>query len=178
MEPIIAFYSHQGPDAKGRTLKQIWNFSDRELEETHDYIQWLFPTTEMSMFNHDAPVLTSETICTFLESEEMISNLITSSFIFQRFLKLEDELPFWVKRPGGRDNHNCLRISRVITSLNLLEQYKRAESFYKQVLKVYLRNNSSSVFHWEYAHQTFSDIESPLANSISEILKPVSKLIV
>lgn len=168
MHPITAFYCHEGTDHKGRTLKQIWNFSDLELEKTHDYIQWLFPTTVQSQFNFDAPILTSESICEFLESEEAVANLITSSFIFQRFLKLDDEVPFWVKKNGGRDNHNCLRISRVIASLGALEQTNRADSFYKAVLEVYMQHNPSPIYHWQHAQDTYCEYpETVLEDSIN-----------
>jgi hypothetical protein len=162
MEPIVAFYLHEGTDHIGRTLKQMWSFTDEQLEKEHDYIQWLFPTQTKSKFNFDAPILTIESICEFVEYDEAVANLIVSSFIFQKFLKLEEETPFWIKRNhlsthGTRDNHNCLRISRVIESLNSLEQYHRAESFYKSVLKVYVKNNPSPLYHWELANYKFGE---------------------
>lgn len=167
MEPIIAFYSHNGADHKGRTLKQMWNFSDDEFEKTHDYIQWMFPTSVPSKYNFQAPLLTSEIICEFCESEEMIANLIVSSFIFQRFLKLDEPTPFWCKRNAGRDNHNCLRISRIIASLNGLEQYSRADDFYRSVLKVYMKNNPSPIYHWQFAQDKFNpDADSVLPTEI------------
>lgn len=168
MDPIIAFYSHQGTDHKGRTLKQIWNFSDEQLEKEHDYIQWLFPTTVPSKYNAVAPLLTSEIICEFCESDEMVANLIVSSFIFERFLKLDELAPFWTKRQNGRDNHNCLRISRIIASLNNLEQFGRSDDFYKKVLASYIRNNPSPIFHWEYASCMFA--ENSLENREDSIL--------
>lgn len=175
MDPIIAFYSHNGTDHQGRTLKQIWNFSDDELEKSHDYIQWLFPTTEPSKFNSNAPLLTSETVCEFGEDEEMTSSLITSSFIFQRFLKLDNEIPFWVQKTGSRDNHNCLRISRVIASLNIIGLHERAESFYSAVLKAYIRNNPLPVYHWNYAHSTFGDFGSDILTE--EISQHISSIL-
>lgn len=178
MDQITAFYLHQGTDHKGRTLKQIWNFSDNELEVGHDYIQWLFPTTVASKFNSNAPLLTSETICEFLEHKEAIANLIVSSYIFQRFLKLDEPTPFWVKKTGGRDNHNCLRISRVIASLSILEQQERADDFYSSVLNVYMVNNPSPIFHWDFAHAYFGEQDfgersgtSPLSLSIWELIE-------
>jgi hypothetical protein len=32
-------------DAQGRSLEDIWRFSDKELEWSHDYIQVLFPVS-------------------------------------------------------------------------------------------------------------------------------------
>lgn len=160
MHPIVEFYLHKGTDHQGRTLKQIWNFSDEQLEKEHDYIQWLFPTETISKFNLNAPLLSTESICEFTEYDEAIANLIVSSWIFQRFLKLDDEFPFWIKKINGRDNHNCLRISRAIESLNTLEQYNRAEDFYKSVIKVYLKNVPSPLYHWVLANYKFGQSES------------------
>lgn len=42
-KPIVDFYSGKATDTSGRTLREIhaWNYHD--LENVHDYIQWLFP---------------------------------------------------------------------------------------------------------------------------------------
>ena len=55
---ILDFYRSTGTDHRGRTLSQIPQKSDRWLEETHDYIQWLFPLYVRSKFNPHAPLLT------------------------------------------------------------------------------------------------------------------------
>lgn len=57
---IFDFYRAVGTDHRGRTLSQILQKSDRWLEETHDYIQWLFPLYVRSKFNPHAPLLTDE----------------------------------------------------------------------------------------------------------------------
>lgn len=176
MDPIIAFYTHQGTDHQGRTLKQIWNFDDYQLEKTHDYIQWLFPTPLASKFNSNAPILTSESICQFIEDEEAIANLTVSSFIFQRFLKLDDEVPFWIKSKNGYDNHNCLRISRVIYCLNILELYNRANDFYSLISSIWIKNNPSPLYHWELAFNSTKEMHGSniLNESISSYLKDKS----
>ena len=45
---ILAFLEHRGLDYQHRTLKEVWAFSDDEIERTHDFIQWVFPITEPS----------------------------------------------------------------------------------------------------------------------------------
>ena len=180
MDQITAFYSHEGTDHKGRTLKNIWNFSDDELEKDHEYIQWLFPTTVKSKFNSNAPIVTPETICELLESKEMVANLIVSSFIFERFLELDEPTPFWTKKINGRDNHNCLRISRVIACLNIFEQYERASDFYEAVLKTYMTKNPSPIYHWDLAQITSHPLgcASPLSTTIVEMMEMEKCLIV
>jgi hypothetical protein len=55
MSQLTEFYQGTGLDTEGRTLAQIWAFSDEAMEDDHDFIQWLFPLREPSRFNPDAP---------------------------------------------------------------------------------------------------------------------------
>jgi hypothetical protein len=54
--PIVSFYSdpsgnkRTSRDAEGRSLEDLWNFSDKELEWNHDYIQVLFPVSPIDTF--------------------------------------------------------------------------------------------------------------------------------
>ena len=65
MSDLIAFYRGLAPDSEGRTLADLWAFSDREMEDIHDFIQWMFPLREPSRFNPDAPLLTAADIAAF-----------------------------------------------------------------------------------------------------------------
>lgn len=64
---FLDFHLGTGADHRGRTLSQIIQKSDRWLEETHDYIQWLFPLYVCSQFNPDAPLLTDEVRAAFTD---------------------------------------------------------------------------------------------------------------
>ena len=69
-ERVLRFFSGEGTDSRGRPLGQILNWSDDELERTHDFIQWLFPLVEPSGFNVHAPVLDDRTIQKFLAEDK------------------------------------------------------------------------------------------------------------
>ena len=45
---FLNFLTNNEPDFKNRFLKDIWNFSDEDIEHTHDFIQLLFPLNEES----------------------------------------------------------------------------------------------------------------------------------
>ena len=45
---IVGFLEGKTPDHRGRTLSMVLAFSDERAEQTHDYIQWLFPLDEPS----------------------------------------------------------------------------------------------------------------------------------
>ncbi len=62
MSALTDFYNVKGTDGAGRLITGVWEFSLDERETVHDYIQWLFPLTEPSQFNPDAPLLTADDI--------------------------------------------------------------------------------------------------------------------
>src|SRR5690606_1091064 len=65
MTGVVEFYRGHAPDAEGRRLQDIWNWSDEELEVFHDYIQWLLPLSDPSRFYPDASLLSCEEVAAF-----------------------------------------------------------------------------------------------------------------
>src|SRR5262245_2043307 len=124
MSRLVSFYRGQGTDSEGRRLQEIWAWSDDELEECHDFIQWLFPLPERSQFNPDAPVLTPEEIAVMRGDRAIQSNLRTSFERILTFLGLAlstdetviDGPNFAARRSDvwAAPNHNWLRITRIL----------------------------------------------------------------
>ena len=56
----IAMRERDHIPVRGDTLDEIMKWPDEWLEEDHDYIQWLFPSTEPSQMNSAAPTLTRD----------------------------------------------------------------------------------------------------------------------
>jgi hypothetical protein len=126
---LIAFYTDSGTDQSNRAHHDLLRFSDTEMEMTHDFIQWMFPTEKKSAFNSDAPVLNRQTIAA-----------IKDDILFQtRFgLAIKRIFKFWGIEYTGtghnikvkplnkklhwmrHDNHNLLRMSRFMESCRLL----------------------------------------------------------
>ena len=107
MSQLTAFYRGTGTDVEGRTLAEIWAYSDAELEGVHDFIQWLFPLRERSGFNPDAPLLTDADIAEFRADPTLRANLLRSFEVFLAFLglrfeggKVAEAPDFTVKRAG------------------------------------------------------------------------------
>ena len=128
MSRLLEFYRGRGLDSEGRTLAQIWDFSDEEMEDYHDFIQWLFPLREPSQYNPNAPLLTEEDIASFRADPTLGVHLLRSLDRFLDFVGL-------VRRegriePGGAiqqkravwtiPNHSWLRITRVLHCLRIL----------------------------------------------------------
>ncbi|MEZ0230239.1 MAG: opioid growth factor receptor-related protein [Planctomycetota bacterium] len=144
-DPILAFY-RGSPDTRGRTLDEILAWDDERLEDVHDYIQWLFPTTRRSDFNPFAPVLTEGTIAAFRADASLRARLRASLERMLRFYGFERvELrgqpvvrraanwplrsPQWL----GSGDHNHLRITRILDSLSTLGLEEEAKAFYREL---------------------------------------------
>lgn len=151
IETLQAFYRNEGKDDKGRTIADMWNYSNDEKESYHNYIQWLFPLKDPTGNNPTAPILTQEQIEVLKKDPTVIANMRTS---FQKMLKfygmkLNDDGTISGLRLVGKNQfkitkafqnrspnwfthkHNHLRITRIIKSLRLFGLEAEAQAFYK-----------------------------------------------
>ncbi|KAF2247136.1 hypothetical protein BU26DRAFT_459274 [Trematosphaeria pertusa] len=78
---ILRFYDPdiKARDAHGRTLDEILDWRDAQLERSHDYIQILFPLPEGSPFNYAAPIVDREVMEAF-HSRTELKNRLGESF--------------------------------------------------------------------------------------------------
>lgn len=120
---IVEYYTSEGEDHQGRTWAQTILLSDRKLEFTHDYIQWLFPLNECSRYCKKSPVLTDDEIKALRESPVALQRLRSSLDRMHRFYGNSHH---W-REPG---DHNMLRITRILKCLMLLGQQDLAHEFY------------------------------------------------
>ncbi len=127
--PVLLFYA-DGTDHRGRTRAAILSQDDRWLEDTHDYIQWLFPLPERSQFNAAGPVLSEGDQDAFRTRPELRERLVEALSRMLAFYGFEPAAcgppSAFGRSPGGseawisRHNHNFLRISRILRCLALL----------------------------------------------------------
>jgi hypothetical protein len=149
--PLVRFYEGRGPDHRGRALATIQAFNHHRLESIHDYIQWLFPLREPSAFNPFAPLLTDADVAAFHDRPALRDALRRSFEIFLDFLGLthDQETGIVLDAPGpdaaqrrevfSEPNHNWLRITRVLTSLNTLGLPEEARAFFTSLEARYHR---------------------------------------
>jgi len=146
---IIAFYDGTEPDHRGRYLHEIQQWTDRQLEAVHDYIQWLFPLPEPSGFNLAAPVLDRESIQEFRKRPDLQEKLRVSFLRMMDFYGLDvrsgeqvtvnrtsnfaAKATVWLS-PG---NHNHLRITRILRCLSLLGLEAEANAFFDCLSEIY-----------------------------------------
>lgn len=82
---ILGFLQGKEKDNKGRYLFDYWEADNQWLEETHNYIQWMFPLDKRS-FHHPfvAPALKEYELEMAKQDEIIQYNMIMS---FQRMLE-------------------------------------------------------------------------------------------
>lgn len=128
--PLLPFFLNNGPDHVGRTLLDYRGFTHRQMEKNHDYIQWMFPTWVKSHHNHQAPVL-DEDVHAALNASPLARQQLMESFIqMLEFYGLQlNENRAVVPSPSFsdrsliwrcRNNHNHLRLTRILLSLYTL----------------------------------------------------------
>jgi len=147
---LLTFFLGTGTDHRDRTLSQIVQKSDRWLEETHDYIQWLFPLYARSQFNPNAPLLTDEVRAAFTDPanpdravlQQNFGSAIYRMLVFYGYSfspGLTDASPTGEWRDKANNwltdgNHNFMRMTRMLRSMMLLGRQELARSFYDCLL--------------------------------------------
>ena len=164
---FLVFYRGKGPDSEGRLIEEIWHWDYDLLETTHDYIQWLFPLAEQSGFNPHAPILDNQTIAIIRNSAEIQGQIEVSLRVMLAFFGLQmlrgdslaigksedysDRRRTWNKP----NNHNHLRLSRILMSLRLLGLEGHAKALFKCLEGIYQEEPGSiegrSFQHWKSA---------------------------
>lgn len=142
---LVLFYRGRGTDHAGRLITAIHNFDFRELEWTHDYIQWLFPLVTRSGFNDHAPLLTEDDRAAFHQEPVIRDHFRSSLAMMLEFYGFRDSgegalqrTECWEERRDNwltRENHNLLRITRILRSSMLCGFIPEARSFLDAVMK-------------------------------------------
>jgi hypothetical protein len=147
MSKLLDFYRGDGTDSEGRHLSELLGWNDAELEEVHDFIQWIFPLPEPSRYNPGAPLLTRPDIAAFRSDAQLQSQLHKSFERILRFLGLSRAADGSVIE--GRNfseraseiweypNHNWLRITRILRSLCYLGLKTEAQALFRQLEAFY-----------------------------------------
>jgi hypothetical protein len=147
--PLVDFYSGTGTDDRGRSMADILAWDDTQLEQVHDYIQWLFPLPTRSAYNPFAPVLSAADIAAFREDgalQERVEDAFARILAFYGFERVEgqsgpvvrqspkfpERSPVWLTR----QNHNHLRLSRILRFLVLAGLEPLALAFWRALDEV------------------------------------------
>lgn len=145
---VLQFLLGKGTDNRGRNLSDLWKKGNFFLETSHDYIQWMFPLNEASKHNSKAPVLTREEISVIRSNETIQENMLHSLDVMLRFYGLERDgkkiqrgknfekrRRWWLTK----NNHNYLRITRILKSLKLCGLDDYAWAFFEVLGDIYMK---------------------------------------
>ncbi len=140
MGRLIDFLSEK--EVKGyRNISVIHNYTHQELEDHHDYIQWIFPNDTSSKYNSDAPLLTKEDVEIIkkdVKNNGIIWNNIVKSLIlmldfwgykitpFENKIKAKNSLLYHLTPISDLSSkyitikHNFLRMTRIMHFFNAI----------------------------------------------------------
>jgi len=143
---IEDFLKGNQPDAYKRYLKDIWMMSDDQIENKHNFIQWIFPLNVESNAVPSSPMLTKKEIISIKNSEIAQKNIKKSAEWFLEFLSNNS---YWI----CQNNHNHYRITRAIKSLRLIHSNEEAEKFKNSIMNLIQGNekkiNSTNIQYWK-----------------------------
>lgn len=145
--PLCQFYRGEETDTEGRMIQDVWDYNLEQKENQHDYIQWLFPTKNLSDFNFNAPLLTSQDIQAFKNDPLLKKNLKRSFVEMMHFYGFEyqentnkvirasnfnERIKVWL----NPNNHNYYRITRILDCLNTIGMENEKNAFYEALVKL------------------------------------------
>lgn len=134
----VTFFEGRTTDDKGRTITDILQYNTVRLECLHDYIQRIFPLQEASKFS-DAQQITDSEIDAIAKSKAARTNIQALYQKMLQFWKIDDErIARWGKLTPMRlwnmpNNHNHLRMTRVLKSLKLLRMEQEYMDFSNRI---------------------------------------------
>jgi hypothetical protein len=155
---LLAFYEGTGADHRGRRIGDILQFSLAELEEVHDYIQWLFPLNEPSAVMPKAPLVDAECIRAFTDDAKLTDTMRLSFETMLAFygLKLDQTAAELVISKSADfvpraenwlrlGDHNFLRLTRIMRSMSLLGQRPLALALLACLERIYDEGGSAVI---------------------------------
>ncbi len=167
MNDILEFYKGKKPNQVGMYFDDIMEMSNEELESDHHYIQWLFPLKEKSMAVPDAPVINDMELLIIQsywdgnkdnDLARIMLNFLNSFSKMMKFYGIgrsieKDEDGNTISVISKMDNfeerskvwltvrnHNFLRLTRMLTSLRLIDRGSDAKKLHICLCKIYEEN--------------------------------------
>jgi hypothetical protein len=166
MSRIVDFYLGKSRHPEGYLIEDVWGWDYANLEFVHNYVQWLFPLVERSRAEPDSPILSSKDMVLFKQNEELRKRLLRSLSLLLGFygftfdhdtegnnpsIKPSDRFEERAKRWLNANNHNYLRITRILRSLTLLGLPGEAMEFFAALQRVYVANEDKiGSYTYEY----------------------------
>jgi hypothetical protein len=143
---FVKFFLNEAPDDKNRMLDEILNYSDYDLEKSHDIIQRIFPLIDPSEHDLKAPIIDSTEIKQIKDDEKCLKNVLRCFERMMEFygfkyengvLRLADDWEIKKKYWITKRNHNFKRLTRIMLCLMSFGLVKEAEYLCLYLVKIY-----------------------------------------
>ena len=132
---IIKFLRNEATDFNGRSLLELIEQTDHQMERTHHSIQWMFPTDIPSEHSDYAPVLTQEDIAE-MKTDKVVQSSIKKCLT--RMIDFYDKDDYWI----SQRNHNFKRITRILRCLWLAGLVHEYVCFQRALDEIYNTSNN------------------------------------
>ena len=122
--------------------EEIVRFTDDEIERYHDFIQWIFPTSQPSRFNGEAPTIDEHFVSMFHGNQCALQNYCKSCRRYLHYMDFDcsgdgNIHTYHGDRPFYRlPYHNFLRITRVLQSLRETGHPQCSANLFAQMIDI------------------------------------------
>jgi len=143
---LVTFHQDKVVPGLGFRMEDFFQWNDETLEAKHDYIQWVFPNQKRSAYNQTAPALdpkTAEELRSSKAAMQQIDNAFQRMLTFYGFALQKNgtvvraanfaEKSGWITV----NNHNYLRITRIMIFLREVGLDDRAKEFFCALNAIY-----------------------------------------
>jgi len=101
----------------GESWDAIMRYNEYQLESSHTFIQWIFPTTTQSRFNENCPVISLTELRRHSDFNDAKSKMIISLSLMKNHWGINSNKVVDISKFKRLSGQNGLRLSRVIQSL-------------------------------------------------------------
>ena len=129
------------------SIDDILRFTEKKVEKCHCFIQWIFPMMEPSQHNSSAPQISGGFKELFLENTKAQESFCKSCRKYLNFIGFEcvlGEISILTTENAkmfyDRQNHNRLRITRVLNSLNQIGKTECSKNIFSKLKRIYSEN--------------------------------------
>ena len=118
----LNFLANKGKDHLGRTVEDYMNFTEQEMHNTHDWVQWAFPIDTISVHNPEAGLIDycSRSFANYDSVRAANRSALTNRYLASigvrpifTVLAVSDVNKFFATVPRP-DDHHMKRISRLL----------------------------------------------------------------
>jgi len=130
----------------------IMGYNENQLESSHTFIQWIFPTTKPSQFNNRCPVITVKELRTHPDFINAKLKMKVSLSLMKKHWGIRTDDTVDIPKFKRLNGHNGLRMSRVIQSLvyhDLIDEALNLLEFVKSKLENLNVRKENGITIWE-----------------------------